>query len=112
MTNAAGSRRARAVDILRAEACWLSASALRQRLGFRASLSATLAPALRDGELWTQEIEGRRYYRARRSQDDAQPPGPAAAVAPGAGRRFQLQPVWPPGFVPRLADPLPKDTRA
>ncbi|HEX7639843.1 MAG TPA: hypothetical protein VF457_15710 [Burkholderiaceae bacterium] len=110
MTNAAGSRRARAVDILRAEACWLSASALRERLGFRASLSATLAPALRDGELWTQELEGRRYYRARGARDAHPPLGPADP--PAAPRRFQLQPVWPPGFVPRLADPLPKDTRA
>lgn len=96
------SVRRQAVALLRAEERWVPATWLKHVLGV-ASVTNALRPAIRAGELETVTVEGLAYYRFR-PRRVAPVAEPVEAQRP---RRFQLVPVWPPGFVPRFDEALP-----
>lgn len=70
---------------------WVSAVAIKRDLGLNYKITNSLAPAIENGLLEVQVTHGRAYYRLAQ-------PKPAT-------HRFQLTPVWPPGFVSRWDEP-------
>jgi hypothetical protein len=85
-TPAPGSVAARVIEFVRKQPRgWVPAMQIKCELGIGDKIAAALAPALRHGLLESQTAVGRTYYRL---------PSPKRAT-----HRFQLNPVWPPGFV-------------
>jgi hypothetical protein len=113
MTNPLGSARTRALELLRESKTWMRAADVRRRIGYPASLTMPLAPDVRDGHVLRAEANGQVFYCIAGVTAPAPLSLPGAPMPPSAtGRRFQLQPVWPPGFVPRYDAVSLKDIQA